>query len=46
MSDVNARLEAIYNQVVQRNQGELEFHQAVKEVIETLGPVLQKHKGL
>ncbi|WP_392397688.1 NADP-specific glutamate dehydrogenase [Cellvibrio japonicus] len=43
MSDVNARLEAIYNQVVQRNQGELEFHQAVKEVIETLGPVLQKH---
>lgn len=43
MSDVNARLEAIYQQVVQRNQGELEFHQAVKEVIETLGPVLHKH---
>ena len=43
MNDVNARLEAIYNQVVQRNQGEPEFHQAVKEVIETLGPVIQKH---
>lgn len=43
MNDINARLESIYNQVVQRNQGELEFHQAVKEVIETLGPVIQKH---
>lgn len=43
MSDVNARLETIYNQVLQRNPGELEFHQAVKEVIETLAPVLRKH---
>ena len=43
MSDVNASLEQIFKQVVQRNQGEFEFHQAVKEVIETLGPVLQKH---
>lgn len=43
MTDVNARLEKIYEDVVKRNQGEVEFHQAVKEVIETLGPVLQKH---
>src|SRR6187551_1863142 len=43
MHNINARLETIYNQVVCRNQGELEFHQAVKEVIETLGPVLKKH---
>ncbi len=43
MSDVNARLEQIFHQVVKRNQGELEFHQAVKEVVETLGPVLLKH---
>lgn len=43
MSDVNARLENIFQQVVRRNQGELEFHQAVKEVVETLGPVLTKH---
>jgi glutamate dehydrogenase (NADP+) len=43
MSDVNARLENIFQQVVRRNQGELEFHQAVKEVVETLGPVLLKH---
>ncbi len=43
MSDVNVRLEQIFQQVVRRNQGELEFHQAVKEVVETLGPVLVKH---
>jgi glutamate dehydrogenase (NADP+) len=43
MSDVNARLEDIFQQVVRRNPGELEFHQAVKEVVETLGPVLTKH---
>ena len=38
-----ARIERIYEQVVRRNPGEAEFHQAVKEVIETLGPVLAKH---
>ncbi len=35
--------EAIYQEVVKRNQGEDEFHQAAREVIETLGPVLAKH---
>lgn len=35
--------EAIYQNVVKRNQGEAEFHQAVREVVETLGPVLAKH---
>jgi glutamate dehydrogenase (NADP+) len=43
MNIVNERLEQIFKQVVQRNPGELEFHQAVKEVVETLGPVLLKH---
>lgn len=43
MSNVHERIERIFTQVVQRNQGEHEFHQAVKEVIETLGPVLAKH---
>ncbi len=37
------RIERIYDQVVRRNPGEAEFHQAVKEVIETLGPVLARH---
>jgi glutamate dehydrogenase (NADP+) len=35
--------EAIYQEVVQRNQGEAEIHQAVREVMEALGPVLAKH---
>jgi glutamate dehydrogenase (NADP+) len=43
MPDVSARIEQIYAQVIRRNPGEAEFHQAVKEVIETLGPVLRKH---
>lgn len=29
--------------VIQKNPGELEFHQAVKEVLESLEPVLEKH---
>jgi glutamate dehydrogenase (NADP+) len=37
------RLEAIYQEVVSRNPGEAEFHQAVKEVLESLGPVLVKY---
>src|SRR5512140_1116485 len=36
-------LEIIYQDVLKRNPGEVEFHQAVREVIETLGPVLVKH---
>src|SRR5574337_1122732 len=43
MPEVKARIERLYAQVVQRNPGEAEFHQAVKEVIDTLGPVLRKH---
>lgn len=43
MLNVNESLEKIFDVVVKRNQGEHEFHQAVKEVIETLGPVLTKH---
>jgi glutamate dehydrogenase (NADP+) len=37
------RIEHIYKEVVRRNPGETEFHQAVREVVETLGPVLDKH---
>ncbi len=36
-------IEQIYGEVVRRNPGEAEFHQAVREVFETLGPVLDKH---
>jgi len=36
-------IEAIYQRVKARNPGEDEFHQAVKEVLESLGPVLVKY---
>jgi len=37
------RLESIFQEVIKRNQGEAEFHQAVREVLESLGPVLVKY---
>ncbi len=37
------RLEVIFQEVMKRNPGEVEFHQAVKEVLESLGPVLVKY---
>lgn len=37
------QIEHIYQQVIQRNPGEAEFHQAVREVLDCLGPVLAKH---
>ncbi len=40
---MDTRLEAIKDQVLARNPGEGEFHQAVVEVFESLGPVLDKH---
>ena len=40
---LNKNIDAIYQQVKARNPGEKEFHQAVKEVLESLGPVLIKH---
>ena len=43
MSENHRRVEYIFQEVVRRNPGEMEFHQAVKEVIETLGQVLTKH---
>ena len=36
-------LENVYGSVVARNPGEAEFHQAVREVFESLEPVIKKH---
>ncbi len=36
-------IQSVYEQVLKRNPGEVEFHQAVKEVLDSLGPVLDKH---
>ncbi|USQ82152.1 NADP-specific glutamate dehydrogenase [Ornithinimicrobium faecis] len=36
-------LEPLYDLVLQRNPGEVEFHQAVLEVMDSLGAVVRKH---
>jgi glutamate dehydrogenase (NADP+) len=40
---IDEKLEGIYDDVVRRNAGEVEYHQAVREVLESLGPVVAKH---
>lgn len=40
---VNEKIELAYQDVIKRNPGEVEFHQAVREVLESLGPVLSKY---
>jgi glutamate dehydrogenase (NADP+) len=40
---LDERLAAVYRQVLARNPGEAEFHQAVEEVLRSLGPVVAKH---
>ena len=39
---MNAQVEKVYEQVVARNRGDLEFHQAVREVLDSLVPVIEK----
>src|SRR5690606_30773654 len=43
MSKIDEKLEAVRDQVLRRNAGEAEFHQAVTEVLESLGRVVAKH---
>jgi glutamate dehydrogenase (NADP+) len=40
---LDEKLEPIYADVLRRNPGEDEFHQAVREVLESLGAVIAKH---
>lgn len=42
-SIMNEKIESMYRQIFNRNPGEVEFHQAVREVLDTLGRVLAKH---
>jgi len=42
-NDARLTLQVIYDEVVARNSGEAEFHQAVQEVLECLGPVLARY---
>jgi glutamate dehydrogenase (NADP+) len=43
MTDTATKAESICEDVIARNPGEAEFHQAVREVVGSLGPVLEKH---
>jgi len=43
MAEIDARIRRIIADVLRRNPGETEFHQAVTEVTETLAPVLRKY---
>ena len=36
-------IQGVYEEVLKRNPGEAEFHQAVREVLDSLEPVLEKH---
>ena len=42
MSIKNGYLAGVYESVVECNPGEPEFHQAVREVLESLAPVVEK----
>jgi len=43
MTQLHPFLQPVYDEVLHRNQGEHEFHQAVHEVLESLNPVVSKH---
>ncbi len=42
---MDQQLQSIFESVVARNPGEAEFHQAVREVFESLAPVLKKNRS-
>ena len=46
ISHIDEDLEPIYQEVVRRNPGETEFHQAILEVFASIGPVLVKFPEL
>ncbi|MDQ3892257.1 MAG: glutamate dehydrogenase, partial [Actinomycetota bacterium] len=43
MTNTSTNIENICEDVISRNPGEPEFHQAVREVTGSLGPVLDKY---
>ena len=43
---MDEKLQPVFDEVVCRNPGEIEFQQAAREVLECLGPVLAKHPEL
>ncbi len=43
MQRIDEKLEGVFDAVLKRNPGEPEFHQAVREVVESLGAVMARH---
>ncbi len=43
MSPIDEKVAPVYQEVLDRNPGEIEFHQAVREVLESLEPVFVKY---
>ena len=43
---LDEKLDGVFAEVARRNPDEAEFHQAVYEVLESLGPALAKHPEL
>ncbi|MBB3041827.1 NADP-specific glutamate dehydrogenase [Nocardioides sp. LMS-CY] len=43
MSVLDEKLQDVYDELLRRNPGEREFHQAAHEVLDSLGPVIAKH---
>ncbi len=43
---LDEKLGPLYHEIIRRNPGEIEFHQAVVEVLGSLGPVLAKYPEL
>lgn len=43
MPQLHPHLVPIFDEISRRNPGEAEFHQAAHEVVESLGPVVEKH---
>ena len=42
-NSIDEKISPIFQEIIKRNPGEVEFHQAVREVLESLGPVLVKY---
>jgi len=42
-NSIDEKISPIFQEIINRNPGEVEFHQAVREVLESLGPVLVKY---
>ena len=43
MNDLNPTLQPVFDEILVRNPGEAEFHQATRELLDSLGPVVSRH---